>query len=286
MPIIKARLRTLPLAVAFLILSLSLGCWDVRVGDNFLFHPMAESYEPRFPSPSVNVAIKVEDGVVLRGVFLPHAQARGSVLFFGPNMNTVRGMCVDLAAFRDRCRVNILMVDYRGYGLSGGSPSLRHLEPDSLEVLAWLRARQEAARLPIVAEGYSLGSFCASMTAAKAPMAGVILLASGTTAKDYLRFMVPWYAKPFVRVQIEPGLAPLDHRNWVRQSVAPLLVVAGKRDQVAHWTMSRDLFAVSPSQEKQFLCLPDLGHDTVFNDPRVMTAVDAFLNQILGRKPA
>jgi pimeloyl-ACP methyl ester carboxylesterase len=283
MPHRKAHPRILPPAMASLILALCLGCWDVRVGDNFLFHPLPETYEPQFPPPSASVGIRVEGGVVLRGMYLSHPQARGSVLFFGPNMNTVRGMCGDLAALRDRCRVNVLMVDYRGYGLSGGSPSLGHLETDSLAVLTWLRARPEAGTLPIVVEGYSLGSFCASMTAAKVPLAGVVLLASGTTAKDYLRFMIPWYAKPFVRVQIEPGLAPLDHRNWVRQSRAPLLVVAGKRDQVAHWTMARDLFAVSPSPQKQFLCIPDLGHDTVFNDPRVIAAVAAFLDQTLRR---
>ena len=260
---------------------LMLGHFQVRVGENFLFHPSPEVYEPQFPPPSAVVALTAEDGVVLRGMFLSHPKARGSVLFFGPNMNTVRGMTGELAAMRDRCRVNVLMVDYRGYGLSGGSPSFRTLESDSLAALEWLRARPEAAGLPMVVEGYSLGSFCASMTAAKVPMAGVVLLASGTTAKEYLRYMVPWYAKPFVRVQFEPELAALDHRDWVRQSRAPLLVIAGKRDQVAHWTMSRDLYEAAPSPKKQFLCIPGLGHDTVFNDSQVMSAADGFLDQFL-----
>lgn len=268
-----------------ILLALSLGRFQVRVGENFLFHPSPEAYEPQFPPPSARVTLTREDGVVLRGMFLSHPKARGSVLFFGPNMNTVRGMAGELAGMRDRCRVNVLMVDYRGYGRSGGSPSFRTLEADSLAALAWLRARPEAAGLPMIVEGYSLGSFCASMTAAKVPMAGVVLLASGTTAKDYLRYMVPWYAKPFVRVQFEPELATVDHRDWVRQSRAPLLVIAGKRDQVAHWTMSRDLFEAAPSPQKELLCIPNLGHDTVFNDPQVTSAVDGFLDRILGRGP-
>lgn len=115
-------------------------------------------------------------------------------MFFGPNMGTVRGMFATLAGLRDRCRVNVFMVDYRGYGLSGGSPSFRTLESDHLAILAWSWSRPQAAGLPVVVEAYSLRSFCASIVAAKVPVVGVVLMGSGTNAKEYLRHRVPWYA--------------------------------------------------------------------------------------------
>lgn len=63
-----------------------------------------------------------------------------------------------------------LLVEYRGYGGSGGSPSLAAMAPDGEDALRALGPART-----VVAFGRSIGSLYAAELAARAPLAGVIL---------------------------------------------------------------------------------------------------------------
>ena len=230
------------------------------------------------------VVLAAPDGIHISGLFLIHPQARGSVLYFGPNMDTAEGMLPFLKAYRDRARVNVLMLNYRGYGFSEGKPSWETLVSDGKMALEWLRARPEVAGKAVVLHGFSLGSLTASMIAAGTPVDGVILQGSGTTVREYARHRIPWYAKPFVHVTVAPKLDHLDNREWVRQNHAPLLVLVGKKDEAAYWTMSRELYEASPSANKRFVCLPKGYHNGLETQPGYDDGVMAFLDSVIKKE--
>jgi uncharacterized protein len=68
-----------------------------------------------------------------------------------------------------------LMVNYRGYGLSGGVPSEQVVVEDAQRVYDFAAARPDVDASRIVVLGRSLGSFVAVALASKRPLAGVIL---------------------------------------------------------------------------------------------------------------
>ncbi len=68
-----------------------------------------------------------------------------------------------------------LMVNYRGYGLSGGVPSEQAVVEDAKRIYDYAAARPDIDASRIVVLGRSLGSYVAVTLAASRPLAGAIL---------------------------------------------------------------------------------------------------------------
>lgn len=68
-----------------------------------------------------------------------------------------------------------LLVNYRGYGLSGGRPSERLLLEDARQIYDWAAARPDVDADSIVVLGRSLGSYVAVSLAAQRPVRAAIL---------------------------------------------------------------------------------------------------------------
>src|SRR5258705_5806470 len=75
----------------------------------------------------------------------------------------------------------VFVLDYRGYGGSGGSPTEEGLYRDAEAAEAWLTARGVA---PLVYVGESLGSGVAVELALRRPPAALILQSPLTSAVD------------------------------------------------------------------------------------------------------
>lgn len=68
-----------------------------------------------------------------------------------------------------------LMVNYRGFGLSEGTPSERHVVADAKQVYDWAAARPDVDRASIVVLGRSLGTYVAVAVAAAREARALIL---------------------------------------------------------------------------------------------------------------
>lgn len=68
------------------------------------------------------VALPTSDDLTLDAWWLPHGQERATVLFFHGNAGNISHRLPSLEQF-NRLGLSVLIVDYRGYGRSEGSPS-------------------------------------------------------------------------------------------------------------------------------------------------------------------
>ncbi len=84
----------------------------------------------------------------------------------------------------------VLAVSWRGYGGSSGSPSEAGFMTDARTALAALRRR--AAASPLVIYGESIGTTVATMLAAEARPAGVVLDSSFSSALSLAQRSYPW----------------------------------------------------------------------------------------------
>jgi hypothetical protein len=90
-----------------------------------------------------DVHLEAEDGVRLHGWFLPaEPPRRGSVLFLHGNAQNISTHIASVAWLPAE-GFDVLLVDYRGYGLSGGSPSLAGLHLDFEAALEALLERPD-----------------------------------------------------------------------------------------------------------------------------------------------
>jgi fermentation-respiration switch protein FrsA (DUF1100 family) len=259
-------------ALAILLLAPLAGCFTFRVNESFFFHPMAVD------TVGERVEVKGEDGTVLVGRFLETAQARGTLVYFGGNVEYVdlSGKTMKrLAGFR----LNVLMVDYRGYGASAGKPSMDTFFSDGLAVFRYARSRSDAQGLPLVVYGFSLGGYAAAHVAAQESCSALILEATGTNVESWAKLVTPWYFKPFVRVRIDEKLSAVDNTASVRRSRSPLLVLTGGADGQAPAPMSRSLFDASPSDNKSIHVFPSGDHGAVKEEAEFSEVFSTFLGR-------
>jgi uncharacterized protein len=159
---------------------IGVSAWLYVFQDQLLFRRMplaaAEAAQIARSHPEAEaVSINVDPGVTLRGWLVPGAGASPHplLIYFGGNEDEVSWMLDKHAQFPGW---SLLLVNYRGYGLSNGEPSEAALLTDDVKLFDWVAARVNVDRHRIVAMGRSLGTGVAVHLASQRPLAGVILI--------------------------------------------------------------------------------------------------------------
>lgn len=205
--------------------------------------------------PFEEVRIATADGETLHGWFVPAPGARATVLFLHGNAGSIVHRLDWLPMFQ-RLRLSVLLVDYRGFGQSTGSPSEAgtHADADA----AW-RHLTEARRIPpgrIVVFGESLGGAVAAQLAARVDPAALVLHSVFTSAPDLAAGLYPFLpARLLTRYRY-------DTLSAVKALRCPLLVAHSPRDEIVPVTHGRRLYEAA-TVPRQWLELSG-GHNDGF----------------------
>lgn len=146
---------------------------------------------------------------------------------------------------------SILMLDYRGYGKSEGSPSEKGLYKDADAAYEYLIHRGFSPRR-ILLHGESIGTAVAIDLASRRECAGVVLESAFTAGSDLARSVLPILGPLLFR--------GFDTRLKIAKVHAPILFFHGDRDDIVPLSMGRELYdaALAP---KTFFEVPGAGHN-------------------------
>ncbi len=135
--------------------------------------------------------LPVDDGATIHAWHVPHADARGTVLFCHGNAGTLRGRLGLVEALHRRGLAS-LFFDYRGYGKSDGSPSERNTYADCDAAWTWLTTTGGVPPERIVLWGRSLGGAVAVECASRRPVAALVVESSFSSLVDAAAHHYPW----------------------------------------------------------------------------------------------
>ncbi len=210
------------------------------------------------------VAFDTADGLRLSGWFVavPGPVPPVTVLVFNGNAGN-RAYRGPLASALRRHGLQVLLVDYRGYGGNPGSPTERGLAADSRAARAYLAGRPDVDAARMVYFGESLGTAVAVGLAVEHPPAALVLRSPFASMADVGQHHYPLLP---VRLLLRDRFAAIDQ---IPRIGAPLLIIAGGRDRIVPIEHSRRLYdaAVAP---KTFLVIPDADH----NDAELLAGED------------
>jgi fermentation-respiration switch protein FrsA (DUF1100 family) len=135
---------------------------------------------------------------------------------------------------------SLLLLDYRGYGKSDGTPTEQGLYRDADAGYEWL-VEKGYAPAQIVLHGESLGTVVALEIAVRKPCAGVVLEAPLTSAKA-------------VAGRVLPLLGPLliwgyDSKSRIVRLKAPLFIIHGDADEVIAYEFGQELYQEAPGRK-------------------------------------
>lgn len=153
--------------------------------------------------------------------------------------------------------LNLLALDYRGYGDSEGKPSEAGLYADARAAYDYLVNQRRISPERIVIYGHSLGSAVAVELATQVPAAGLIVEGALTSVPD--RGAELWPLIP-VRLIGRNRFGSLDRIGKIQM---PVLFIHGRDDQTIPIAHGRKLFAAAP-EPKTFLEVAG-GHDDAYS---------------------
>jgi len=155
--------------------------------------------------------------------------------------------------------VNVLLFDYRGYGLSDGSPSEDNVYADASAAYRWLLDGKNCQPTELYLFGRSLGGAVTIDLAGKVDCAGLIVESSFTSAADMGRRLYP-----FMPIKLL-ARHELDAVSKIEHLTCPLLVGHSPDDDIIPYDMGQTLFERARS-EKQFIVLEGRHNDLLYLD--------------------
>jgi fermentation-respiration switch protein FrsA (DUF1100 family) len=269
-------MRTLLATGALVVLAVSMPSLSQRLVASMVFHPTpGADLEPGdLRIDGSEVWLDTEDGVRVHAFFLPGAPDRDrAILYLHGNAGNASHR-LPIAAELARLGSDVLVLDYRGYGRSQGTPSEAGVYRDARAALAHLTGARGLVERRVVLFGESLGGAVAIDLAADRALAGVIVSSTFTSLAD-----MGWsMAGPFGRWLAGDGFDSLAKVASLR---APLLAFHGDRDELVSIELGRRLFERAPPP-KEFHVIRGAGHnDTVdVGGADYFAAIARFLDEV------
>ena len=143
----------------------------------------------------------------------------------------------------------LLLVEYPGYGRSGGSPSQQSITAAFVSAYDMLISRKAIDSSRIVLFGRSLGGGAVCALSLNRPSAALILMSTFTSARSFAkRYLAPAF---LVR-------DPFDNLSAVEKYKGPILVMHGSHDTVIPFSHGRSL---QNAARRGKLIVYDAGHN-------------------------
>ncbi len=163
-----------------------------------------------------------------------------------------------------RYGISVMLVEYPGYGRSGGNPSQESVTETFVKAYDFLVERPDVDKNAIIFLGRSLGggAVCA-LTEQRTP-AALILMSTFTSARS------------FAKRYLAPGtliLDPFENLKIVAEYTGPVLIIHGKNDDLIPFSHGQKLYEAAQDGE---MIIYDSGHNDCPPD------LQTFISDILG----
>jgi hypothetical protein len=198
------------------------------------------------------------------------AVGRCTLLLFHGNGEVVADYDDAAAAFAT-AGVALAVAEFRGYGQSEGTPTLRAIVEDARAVAAALEG-------PVIAMGRSLGGIAVHGLYAR-PTPGMIGVVLESALSDLRGLIRRRGLEPPARFS-DDDIAAFDPATKLARGRLPLLVLHGERDTLIDPSEARATLAAAGTTDKQLVMIPGRGHNDLSLHARYWEALAAFVTRI------
>jgi fermentation-respiration switch protein FrsA (DUF1100 family) len=236
----------------------------------FLFHPRPEPAVSPFQttgpetrmSDRRDILIPVQEDIAIGARFHMAEKSGGNILFFHGNGEIVADYD-ELGAVYNQMGINLLAVDYRGYGRSSGKPTVTDMMRDCHVIFDFVQKwlQQNNFTGPILLMGRSLGSASVLELAAayKDNIDGLIVESGFAYAGPLLTLLgIDFAALGFKE---EKGFRNVDK---IKNFDKPTLIIHAEFDHIIPYSDGQTLYDASPSKAKKLLKIPGANHNDIF----------------------
>ncbi|CAI2375430.1 unnamed protein product [Moneuplotes crassus] len=255
------------ITIALMVLKTTLHWFVEKILNMILYVPDVPSRELKAPchnppglrSPGEygfdfdSLEIITKDQVKISGWFIKQEDPikYPTLIFFHGNAGNMGNRIINIKYFYYHCKVNTLIIDYRGYGTSKGSPNERGLKQDAEAALNWCLKSDDVDNKKIFIFGRSLGGAVAIDLCHRRQedIAGIILENTFCSIRDMTPVILPVMSKlvNFLIPDSWPSIKNID------RITTPIFFISGRKDSlIPPKQMDRLYNAAVRSKKKYF----------------------------------
>jgi len=260
---------------ALVVVWAAISAWYYFRQESLIFQPtvLPAGHRFAFNRPFEEHDIEVEEGVTLNALLFRANQAQespigpGVILYLHGNAGDLQSWGYHADLYVD-AGYDFLVVDYRGYGKSGGRySSEEQLHQDVQRVWEWLAWQYDHRSIVVI--GYSLGSALGARVACENGAKQLVLLAPFFSGRDIGRRVAPWLLPALIRY-------PMRTDSVLTDCTLPVTLFHGERDVTIPPEASTRLLELLGDRGRLVL-LPGAGHQDIAEQPEFQTMMRQLL---------
>lgn len=229
--------------------------------DTYIFFP---STAPMEDCPDLLQATIIDSGGT-QAYFIEATTSKIAVIYHGnADRACDSAYLLPLLAKED---YNVLFVEYTGYaGDIHVNPTVAQLLQDVEHIHHWIELKKFHEILIV---GRSIGTGFASYHASLASPDKLLLISPFDSLSQNAREHYPIYP---VGMMLKHDLDNISTASFAKR----VLIIHGENDDVIPFRRGKALFDALPQKEKEFVSIPDIGHNNIFESPKSWKAVYEF----------
>ena len=208
-----------------------------------------------------DVYLSASDGTRIHGWHIP-GSSEVTLLWFHGNAGNISHRLDNILMLHQRLGVSVLIIDYRGYGLSEGRPSEKGIYMDAEAAFDYLASDLGLnVERDVILLGRSLGAGVAVEMTTRHRVRGVILESGFTSIREMAEASGSPLPIPLVLTLFE---ARYDSISKIGRVESPVMILHGDRDDTVPYWMAEKLYAAA-NEPKTLYPIRGAGHnDTVY----------------------
>lgn len=282
--------------LAFCLLCFAVTGIVYHAGDWLLYHPDQPNNSRLYvPSPKIfglpyeNLYIRTKDGLRINVVLIKqavHSSKAPTAVFLHGNAGNIGHRLLNAKGLYN-LGLNVLMVEYRGYGLSDGTPGEEGMYLDAQAALDFLLSRPDINHDMIIVFGRSLGGAVAVDLSChpeyRKRVAALILENTFTCIPETARVLFNVWV-----IRLLPNWCyknKYDTRVKIKHMRIPTLFVSGLADGLIPPWMMMELYQISGSPVKRIARFESGTHNDTWQCEGYFETINHFLNEVLFEFP-
>jgi len=229
----------------------------------FIFYPRRDFLEKSAADNVMAGLIPVDEAVSISYGFYFDGKKHPNVLFFHGN-GEVASDYLPIGSIYNQIGLNLFVADYRGYGSSGGKPTLSNMIKDAHPIFEGFKQvlKEKGFSGDLFMMGRSLGSASAVELAAhyQSQLKGLIIesgFANVFNLFKYLGFPLESLGVVVPRTPYSPKL--------LRKISLPTLIIHGEYDQIVPVEEGKVLYETIAAKDKRLIIIPGVDHNTIMS---------------------
>ena len=228
------------------------------IESRYFFFPRPEllSNPAEYGMEYEEVRFQATDGVRLHGWYFPGGGDVTWIWFHG-NGGNVSYFLEHLMMLRNHLRINLFLIDYRGYGLSEGKATETGTYRDAQGALDYVLGRSDVDPNKVIYFGQSLGSAVAIWLATQRSPYGLIVEGAFSSAQDMAKLAVPRFP---IHLLVRNKYNSLSR---ITSLTCPILVLHGELDETVPLSQGHKLYDAATGP-KSFHTVRGGGHTDTY----------------------